>query len=38
MQKEIEYNPSLSVSENAKANGISVDAMRYYIKKNELNG
>lgn len=36
MQKEIEYNPSLSVSENAKANGISVDAMRYYIKKNGI--
>lgn len=36
MQKEIEYNPSLSVSENAKANGISVDAMRYYIKKHGI--
>lgn len=36
MQQEIEYNPSLSISENAKANGISVDAMRYYIKKNGI--
>ena len=26
------YNPSLSVAENAKINGVDEDSMRYYIK------
>ena len=26
------YNPSLSVAENARINGVDEDSMRYYIK------
>lgn len=34
MSKEssIKYNPALSVSDNAKINGVSEDAIRYYIR------
>lgn len=31
---KIKYNPSLSVSDNAKKNGVSEAAVRYYIKVN----
>ena len=33
---KIQYAPSLSVKENAARNGISVDSMRYYIKKHKI--
>ena len=32
--KEIQYNPALSVKENAKKNGVSDATIRYYIKTN----
>lgn len=32
----IKYNPSLSVAENAKINGVSEPAIRYYIKTRKL--
>lgn len=34
MSKEssIKYNPALSVADNAKRNGVSEDAIRYYIR------
>ena len=35
-QKEILYNPSLSVKANAKANGVSEASIRYYIKVNGI--
>lgn len=31
-ESKIKYNPSLSVQENAKINGVSVAAIRYYIR------
>lgn len=35
--KKISYNPSLSISENAARNGVTEDAIRYYIKRNNIN-
>lgn len=32
--KDIQYNPALSVKENAKRNGVSDATIRYYIKMN----
>lgn len=32
--KEIQYNPALSVKDNAKKNGVSDATIRYYIKTN----
>lgn len=32
--KDIQYNPALSVKENAKRNGLSEASIRYYIKTN----
>ena len=31
-KSKIVYNPSLSVDDNAKVNGCTVDAIRYYIR------
>lgn len=33
---KIQYNPSLTVKENAKSNGVTEAAIRYYIKVNHL--
>lgn len=33
---KIQYNPALSVKENAKRNGVSDAAIRYYIKVNDI--
>ena len=35
-QSKITYYPSLSVMENAKKNGVSEAAVRYYIKSNHI--
>ena len=35
-ESQIQYNPSLSVKENAKRNGVSEAAIRYYIKVNGI--
>ena len=35
-ESKIQYNPSLSVAQNAKRNGVSKAAIRYYIKVNHL--
>lgn len=35
-ESKIQYNPSLSVAQNAKRNGVSEAAIRYYIKVNHL--
>ena len=35
-ESKIQYNPSLTVKENAKKNGVSEAAIRYYIKINHL--
>lgn len=36
-ESKIQYNPAISVQENANRNGVSISAIRYYIKKNNLN-
>lgn len=35
-ESKIQYNPSLTVKENAKKNGVSEAAIRYHIKVNHL--
>ena len=35
-KSKIRYNPSLTVKENAKKNGVSVAAIRNYIKVNRI--
>ena len=35
-QSKITYYPYLSVKENAKTNGVSEAAVRYYIKANHI--
>ena len=35
-KSRIQYNPSLSVTENAKKNGVTPAAIRYYIKVNGI--
>ena len=35
-ESKIQYNPALSVKENAKRNGVSEAAIRYYIKINDI--
>lgn len=35
-ESKIQYNPSLTVKENAKCNGVTEAAIRYYIKVNHL--
>lgn len=35
-ESKIQYNPSLSVAQNAKRNGVSEAAIRYYIKVNSI--
>ena len=35
-ESKIQYNPSLSVAQNAKRNNVTVAAIRYYIKVNHL--
>ena len=35
-ESKIQYNPSLTVKENAKRNGVTEAAIRYYIKVNHL--
>lgn len=35
-ESKIQYNPALSVKENAKRNGVSEAAIRYHIKVNEI--
>lgn len=35
-ESKIQYNPSLSVKENAQKNNVSESAIRYYIKMNNL--
>ena len=35
-ESKIQYNPSLSVKENAKRNNVSEPAIRYYIKVNNI--
>lgn len=35
-QSKIQYNPALTVKENAKRNGVSEAAVRYYIKVNYI--
>ena len=34
--KEIQYNPALSVKENAKRNGVSEATIRHHIKENDI--
>ena len=36
MKKRINYNPSLSISENASKNGVTEDAVRYYIRSHNI--
>ena len=36
MPSRIQYNPSISVKENAKKNGVSVAGIRNYIKVNNI--
>lgn len=35
-KKKILYNPSLSIGENAARNGVTEDAIRYHIKRNNI--
>ena len=35
-ESKIQYNPSLSVKDNAQKNGVTESAIRYYIKVNSL--
>ena len=35
-ESRIHYNPSLTIEENAKNNGVSVDGIRYYIKSRGI--
>ena len=35
-ESKIQYNPSLTVKENAKKNGVTESAIRYHIKVNSL--
>ena len=35
-ESKIQYNPSLTIKENAKRNGVTEAAIRYYIKVNHL--
>ena len=35
-ESQIQYNPALTVKENAKKNGVSEAAIRYYIKVNDI--
>ena len=35
-ESKINYNPSVTVKENAKRNGVTEAAIRYYIKVNHL--
>mgnify|MGYP007037165519 CR=1 FL=1 len=35
-ESKIQYNPSLSVEENAKRNNVTEAAIRYYIKVNNI--
>lgn len=35
-ESKIQYNPAITVKENAKRNGVSEAAIRYYIKVNSL--
>ena len=35
-ESKIQYNPSLSVAQNAKRNSVSEAAIRYYIKVNNI--
>lgn len=35
-ESKIQYNPSLSVAQNAKRNNVTVAAIRYYIKVNNI--
>lgn len=35
-ESKIQYNPTLSVKDNAKKNGVSEAAIRYYIKVNNI--
>ena len=37
MKKRINYNPALTVAENAQKNGVTEDAIRYYIKAHNIN-
>ena len=37
MKKKINYNPALTIAENARKNGVTEDAIRYYIKANNIN-
>lgn len=36
MKKNIRYNPTLTVAENARKNGVTEDAIRYYIKAHNI--
>ena len=36
MKKKIHYNPSLTIAENARKNGVTEDAIRYHIKANNI--
>ncbi len=36
MKKKINYNPALTIAENARKNGVTEDAIRYYIKANNI--
>lgn len=36
MKKRIHYNPTLSISENAIKNGVTEDAVRYFIKSHHI--
>lgn len=35
-RSKIQYNPRLSIQENAKKNGVSEDAIRYYIRTRKI--
>ena len=35
-ESKIQYNPSLSVAQNAKRNDVTEAAIRYYIKVNNI--
>ena len=37
MKKKINYNPALTIAENAQKNGVTEDAIRYYIKTHNIN-
>lgn len=36
MKQNIRYNPALSISENARKNGVTEEAIRYYIKSHNI--